>query len=173
MATRASTMTCIHHMSFRPRGKRTLGARKGAILRALGKGTVEVCIESSVVDVANGVVHLHILLESLATVESNTVSKKAQMKSRRLALLFRSVSTTRCGKYSRATVTFLELQVKRWVSKSYKVIGVLVAMRRGQAQRRSRASKTRDRRCERLGQHDGEVATRTERTASLIISVMR
>lgn len=43
--------------------------------------------------------------------------------------------------YLRATVTVLELSVTRYVSVSYMVIEVLVAMRRGLAQRRSHASK--------------------------------
>ena len=68
-------------------------------------------------------------------------AKMFQSVQRCLALRFGSASTTRCMDYLRATVTFLELWVRRYVSMSCMVIEVLVAMRRGLAQRRSHASK--------------------------------
>ena len=64
--------------------KHTLGAVEGAVLRALGEGTVEERGESSFLGVAESIVHPDKLLEGLATVEGIIVSKDVP---KRVALL--------------------------------------------------------------------------------------
>jgi hypothetical protein len=89
-------------------GGHTLRTSEGAVLRALGEGLVEVGGEGGIRDSAEGIVLHDELLEHLATVEK-MVSKDVRSESRRLAFRFGSVSTTRYGKYLRATIAVLEL----------------------------------------------------------------
>jgi hypothetical protein len=56
-------------------GTHTLGAVEGAVLRALGEGTVEERGEGSLLGVAESIVLPDELLEGLATVESIIISK--------------------------------------------------------------------------------------------------
>ena len=56
-------------------GEHTLRAVEGAVLRSLGKGTVEERVEGRVLDVAENIVLGDKQLESLATVQSIIVSK--------------------------------------------------------------------------------------------------
>lgn len=62
-------------MLHRSVAKHTLGAVEGAVLRALGEGTVEERGECGLLGVAESVVLPNKLLQRLATVESIKVSK--------------------------------------------------------------------------------------------------
>jgi len=55
--------------------RHTLGALEGAVLRALGEGTVEERVECGLLDVADSIVLGDKLLEGLAAVGSIIVSK--------------------------------------------------------------------------------------------------
>ena len=62
-------------MLYRSIGKHTLGTVEGAILRALGEGTVEEVVEVGICGLAESIVLANKHLEGLTTVESITVSK--------------------------------------------------------------------------------------------------
>jgi hypothetical protein len=65
-----------HRVLYRSDWKHTLRAVEGAVLRALGEGTVEERGESGLAGgVAESIVHPDKLLERLTTVESIIVSK--------------------------------------------------------------------------------------------------
>jgi hypothetical protein len=64
-----------HRVLRRLVGEHTLRTVEGAVLRALGKGTVEERVEGRILDVAENIVLGDKQLESLATVRSIMVSK--------------------------------------------------------------------------------------------------
>jgi hypothetical protein len=87
-----------YHALHRSLGRRTLRAGEDTRLGALGESTVEQRGELSVVDVAEFIVGKNVLLESLATVGKQDVSKMCQAKSRRLARVFRHTAAARWRK---------------------------------------------------------------------------
>lgn len=76
----------VHHVLYRLMEELTLRAGEGAVCRALGESTVEESVEGCVADIAELIVQPNELLEDLATVESNVVSKDVPSESSCLAL---------------------------------------------------------------------------------------